>query len=117
LQHVAFECTTMDDLLGTYVRIKNLGIPLMWAADHGVAFSLYYQDPDHNVVEIFFNVYGSPFTATEYMKSAHPGRPSQIDPDKLVAARKAGAEPWDLHTRAVAGEFAPAEPWDPQSHF
>ena len=117
LQHVAFECTTMDDLLGTYVRIKNLGIPLMWAADHGVAFSLYYQDPDHNVVEIFFNVYGSPLTATEYMKSARPGMPSQIDPDKLVAARKAGAEPWDLHTRAVAGEFAPAEPWDPQSHF
>jgi catechol 2,3-dioxygenase len=24
LQHVAFECATLDDLLGTYVRLKNL---------------------------------------------------------------------------------------------
>lgn len=117
LQHVAFECKSLDDLLGTYVRLKGLGISLMWAADHGVAFSIYYQDPDHNVVEMFFNVYGSPWTAAEYMKSSRPGAPSHVDPDKLVTARKAGASDWELHTRAVAGEFAPATPFDPQTHF
>ena len=31
LQHVAFEYATLDDLLGTYVRLKGLGIPLLVA--------------------------------------------------------------------------------------
>ena len=37
-----------------------------------------------------------------------------VDPDKMVAARKAGASPWELHERACAGEFAQAQPYDPR---
>ena len=88
LQHVAFECTTLDDLLGTYVRLKGLGITPLWAADHGVGTSFYWEDPDRNVVEIYVNNFGSPWTATEFLKSGHAGIPAQIDPEKLVAARK-----------------------------
>lgn len=117
LQHVAFECTTIDDLLGTYVRLKGLGIPLLWAADHGPGISIYYEDPDRNVVEMFFYNYGSPWTATEYLRAGEGGRPAQIDPDKLVEARKAGASPWEIHERAMAGEFAPAKPYDPGTSF
>ena len=117
LQHVAFECATLDDLLGTYVRLKNLGIQPLWAADHGVGTSIYCEDPDRNVVEIYVNNFGSPWTATEYLRSGRAGIPAQIDLDKLVAARKAGASPWELHERAMAGDFAPAKPYDPQSHF
>jgi catechol 2,3-dioxygenase len=51
------------------------------------------------------------------MRTANHGMPAQLDLEKLVAARKAGASPWDLHERAQAGEFAPAEPFDPQTHF
>ena len=117
LQHVAFECATVDDLLGTYVRLKNAGIPLRWAADHGPGISLYYQDPDRNVVEMFCYNFGSPWTATEYLREGEAGRPAQVDPDKLVEARKAGASPWDLHQRAQAGEFAPAKAYDPATSF
>ena len=91
LQHVAFECETVDELLGTYLRLKDLGIEPLWAADHGVSISIYYQDPDRNFVEIDVNNYGSPQAATEYLRSARAGVPAQIDPEKLVAARKAGA--------------------------
>jgi hypothetical protein len=41
----------------------------------------------------------------------------QIDLDKMIAARKAGASPWDLHERAVAGEFAPPKPFDQRTRF
>ena len=34
LQHVAFEYANLDDLLGTYVRLKGLGILPMWAAEN-----------------------------------------------------------------------------------
>jgi len=117
LQHIAFEYASLDDLLGTYVRLKDSGIQMLWAADHGVGTSIYYEDPERNVVEIFVNNYGSPSKATEYLRTANPGRPAQIDPDKLVVAFKAGASAWDLHERAMTGEFEPAKPFDPRIHF
>lgn len=105
LQHVAFEYPTLDDLLGTYVRLKKKGIVPLWAADHGLAISVYYPDPDQNTVEITVNNFSDPWTATEYLRS-EPAQPVAIDLDKVIAARQGGASDWDLHTRAITGEFA-----------
>jgi catechol 2,3-dioxygenase len=116
LQHVAFEYATLDDLLGTYVRLKGLGILPVWAADHQVGTSIYYHDPDRNMVEINVNNYGTVWTATECLRTANP-RPVPIDPDKMLAARKRGASPWELHEQAVAGKFAPAEAHQPARFF
>jgi len=90
---------------------------MLWAADHGVGTSIYYEDPERNVVELFVNNFGSPSKATEYLKTANPGRPAQIDPEKLVAAFRTRASAWDLHERAMTGEFEPAKPFDPRIHF
>jgi catechol 2,3-dioxygenase-like lactoylglutathione lyase family enzyme len=117
MQHVAFEYSTLDELLGTYARLKSLGILPLWAADHGVGTSIYYEDPDRNVVEINVNNYGNAWTASEHLRTSPPNPPAPVDPDKMIAARKAGASPWELHERAVAGEFAPAEAFDPGAHF
>ena len=117
LQHVAFACNTLDDLLGTYVRLKRLGVAPVWAADHGVSISIYYLDPDYNRVELTANNYSDEWTATEHMKVSSGFAAAPFDPDKMVAARKAGASPWALHEGAVAGEFAPAAPQDPRSFF
>jgi len=59
------------------------------------------------------------WTATEFLRSspASAVRPGPVDPDKLVAARQAGASPWELHERALTGEFAPTKPLDPSTHF
>jgi len=40
---------------------------------------------------------------------------AHVDPEKMVAARQAGASPWELHERAVAGEFSPAKPHNPSA--
>jgi len=37
---------------------------------------------------------------------------TSIDPEQLMAARKAGAKLAELHQRAYAGEFPPAGPLD-----
>jgi len=116
LQHVAFECETFDDLLGTYARLKNLGILPLWAADHGPGTAFYYEDPDKNVVELSVNNYGDNWKATEHLKTAPP-RLAQVDPDKMIAARKAGASSWELHERAFAGEFVPAKSFEPHTRF
>jgi catechol 2,3-dioxygenase len=113
LQHVAFECATLDDLLGTYLRLKGLDILPVLVADHGLGTSFYYEDPDRNVIEINVNNYGNPWTATEHLRTAPPAR-AHIDPEKMIAAREAGDTPWRVHERAVAGEFAPAKPYERQ---
>ena len=118
MQHVAFEYQTLDDLLGTYGRLKGLGILPGMAVDEGLQTGIYYTDPDQNSVELNVNNYGNEWTATEHMRTAAPfgaqPRRVQIDPDKMIAARKAGASPWELHERAFAGEFA-AKPYDPRN--
>jgi len=115
-QHVAFEYDTLDELLGTYVRLKGLGIVPLMAADEGFQTVLYYADPDRNSVELNVNNYGNDWTATEHIRTPPAGRPRRVhtDPDKLVAARSAGASPAQLHERAFAGEFAPERPYDPR---
>jgi catechol 2,3-dioxygenase len=117
-QHVAFEYRTIDDLLGSYARLRDLNILPMLAADQGLQTAFYYADPDQNIVELNVNNYDNEWTATEHIRTSpsFAARPmgTYVDPDKMIAARKAGAAPWELHERAFAGEFAPAKPYDPR---
>jgi catechol 2,3-dioxygenase-like lactoylglutathione lyase family enzyme len=113
LQHVAFAYDGLDDLLGTYVRLKKLGIEPTFAADHGLSISVYYDDPDGNVVELNAYNYSDPRTAAEHLRAAPPTR-AHIDLDRVLTARKAGAEAWELHERALAGEFTPSKRFDPR---
>lgn len=108
LQHVAFAYQSLDDLLGTYVRLKGMGILPVMSADQGVQIAIYYLDPDQNRIELNVSNFEDEWTATEYIKSAEQTF-APFDPEKLVAARKAGASHWDLHQRTLAGEFAPGK--------
>lgn len=110
LHHFAFQLENLDDLLGTYERLKGLGIKPLVVVDEDVQISFYYNDPENNRVELNVNNYGNEWTATQRMKDASKPNRGEIDPEKLVAARKSGATHWDLHQRAVGGEFQPDQP-------
>ena len=113
VQHIAFTYKALDDLLGTYVRLKNKGVLPIWAADQFFQTAIYYQDPDLNVLELNVNNYDDEWTVTEQLKAVPPEKTlTYIDPEKMIAARKAGASAWDLHQRAFAGEFNPTKPYD-----
>jgi catechol 2,3-dioxygenase len=118
LQHFAFEYRSLDDLLGTYVRLKEHGILPVLCTDGGSQTALYYEDPDRNSVELNVDNYGDGWTSGEHMRHsaefAKNPMGAYIDPDKMVVARRTGASPWELHERASAGEFAPAKPYDPR---
>ena len=70
VQHVAFEYQTLDDLLGTYARLKGLGTLPAFAFDEGFQAAIYYEDPEQNLVELNVNNYGNEWTATEHMKTS-----------------------------------------------
>ncbi len=117
LQHVAFEFGTLDELLGTYARLKPLGIVPQFAVDEGPQTGFYYEDPDGNSIEINVCNYRERWAAIEHMQTSaeFDRRPLgvYVDPDKMIAAREAGATPWELHKRAWQGEFAPEKSFDP----
>ena len=116
LQHFAFEYRNIDELLGTYARLKGLGIVPVMCADEGAQTAFYYEDPDHNSVEINVDNFGDCWTSGEYMRTSTEFAANPlgifVDPEKMIAARDAGASPWELHVRARGGEFAPARPYD-----
>jgi catechol 2,3-dioxygenase-like lactoylglutathione lyase family enzyme len=117
VQHFAFEFLSLDDLLGSYARLKTLGIIPAMSVDEGPQTSFYYDDPDGNSVEINACNYPDRWAALEHMQTSpeFARRPLGVfvDPDQMIAARDAGATPWELHKRAWLGEFLPATRFDP----
>jgi len=112
VQHIAFEYESLDDLLGTYVRLTKLGMLPLWAADQFFQTAVYYEDPDGNIIELNTNNFANDWTVTEQLKVLPAQVHINVDPEKMVAARKAGASPWEVHERAVAGEFTPATSYE-----
>src|SRR5271157_1751133 len=100
MHHMAFEYRILDELLGSYLRLKGLGIAPVLSVDEGSQTAFYYFDPDRNVVELNTSNYGDTWTSIEHIQTSpdFARRPVGVgvDPDKMIAAREAGARPWDL---------------------
>jgi catechol 2,3-dioxygenase len=116
LHHTAYEYPSMDDLLDTYVRLRDRGILPHACLDHGMTMSFYFVDPDGNSVELQCDEFRD-WTASKRFMETSPefarnpiGAP--LDPELVIRARDQGANAEELHTRAYAGEFSPHEPLD-----
>jgi catechol-2,3-dioxygenase len=98
VNHIAFTYPSAGDLLDTYVRLKSSGIEPYWPVHHGMTLSLYYRDPDANRLEL--QVDAMPVDAANaYIASpAFAANPLGfvVDPDALLAARRAGASEQQL---------------------
>ncbi|MHB8694978.1 MAG: VOC family protein [Solirubrobacteraceae bacterium] len=116
MHHAAFEYGSLDELLGTYLRLKADGIEPHGCVDHGLTTSFYYLDPDGNSVELQIDNYEDWSKSTEFLRSdprfVEDPIGKLIDPDALVHARRAGASTWEIHERAYAGELPPTRPVD-----
>jgi catechol-2,3-dioxygenase len=116
LHHLAFEYPALDDLLGTYRRLKAQGIVPHACLDHGMTTSFYYVDPDGNSVELQYDSFGDWALSSEFVRSAPEfaadpiGRP--VDPERMAAARAGGASADEIHRLAYSGAFDPGTPLD-----
>jgi catechol-2,3-dioxygenase len=112
LHHVAFEYVSIDELLTTYARLKDLEIEPVRAADHGATTSFYYEDPDRNSIELMVDNFGDGEQSSAFMRTspAFATNPmgTDVDPDQMIAARAAGMPVAELHERAYAGKFCSA---------
>ena len=92
LNHFAFEYPTLAELFETYERLAGSSILPAVSMNHGPTMSVYYQDPDRNVVELFYDAQYSQEQLAEfyaggdrYVLSAIP-----FDPAKKLGELRAG---------------------------
>jgi catechol-2,3-dioxygenase len=105
MAHSAFTFDSLDALLTKYVDLAAAGIAPRVPVQHGVTTSLYYRDPDGNMVELQIDNFATPDEATSYMSgeeyTTDPIGPS-FDPDAMFSALQAGAPLPELTSRAWA---------------
>jgi len=102
LHHMAFTYSTLGDLIGTYMRLRALGIQPIVTINHGPTMSMYYTDPDGNNVELQIDNFGTPEEAQEFFESdAFAENPVGVlfDADELAARFEAGEPVADLVKR------------------
>jgi catechol-2,3-dioxygenase len=104
LAHSAYTFTDLEALLTKYEALEAAGIHPHVPVQHGPTTSIYYRDPDNNMVEL--QVDNMPADdATTYMGgpefAADPFGPS-FEPDVMLAALRAGTPVAELSTRQWA---------------
>ncbi len=104
LAHSAYTFESLDSLLAKYAALKEADIQPHVPVQHGPTTSLYYRDPDGNMVELQIDNM-PPDKATQYLRgeeySSDPLGPS-FDPDAMLAALRAGTPESELTTRSWA---------------
>jgi catechol 2,3-dioxygenase-like lactoylglutathione lyase family enzyme len=96
VHHVAYTWRNLGELIATYKRLKTLGIVPVRPIRHGLTLSMYYQDPDKNMMEFQIDLM-DPASANAFMGGmAFAANPvgERFDPDQLAARFDAG-EPVD----------------------
>jgi mannose-6-phosphate isomerase-like protein (cupin superfamily)/catechol 2,3-dioxygenase-like lactoylglutathione lyase family enzyme len=89
--HVAFKVSSLSELRSVHARVVERDIPIKFAADHGVSLAFYFDDPDGNLVEVYWPTRG---TAAEplqpHMEALDLSQPDTVLLEK-IKARQDGA--------------------------
>jgi len=110
VNHLAYTWKSVEELVGTYARLKRMGVLPVRPIRHGPTLSLYYRDPDGNGLEFQVDLMAMEL-ACEFMRGpAFAQNPigEAFDPDAL-AERVAAGKPYnDLIFRSDQREAAMA---------
>lgn len=106
LEHIAFTFNTLTELLLSYRQRKQRGIPPFWPVNHGPTTSIYYKDPDGNMIETQVDNYDDADAATEFMKSASFAENPigvDFDPEDFIKRLSDGESEVELQQRKEIG--------------
>lgn len=109
LEHIAFSFSSLSDLLLSYRQRKVNGIKPVWCVNHGPTTSIYYKDPDGNMLETQVDNFPTVEEATEFMMSNHFAENpigTDFDAEEAIASIKAGTSEAQLMKRLEIGPRA-----------
>ena len=97
IDHVGYGVSSFKDLVTTYERLKAAGIVPFLPLNHRFTTSLYYRDPDGNLVELSVDNFPTKEACNNFIRSADMaeiGKPPfgySFDPEALVQLFHSGA--------------------------
>lgn len=106
LEHIAFTFPDLSSLMLAYRQRKARGISPVWCVNHGPSMSLYYKDPDGNMLETQVDSFATAEEANEYMHSASFAENPigvDFDPEELIGKLEAGEDEASLKKRMDIG--------------
>jgi catechol-2,3-dioxygenase len=109
LEHISFAFPTLHDLLLAYRQRKARGITPVWAVNHGPTCSVYYKDPDGNMLETQVDNFDTVEDANAFMSGpAFAENPigTDIDVEDMIQKLEAGEDEAVLKKRVEIGPRA-----------
>ncbi|MBT3432837.1 MAG: biphenyl 2,3-dioxygenase [Nitrospinaceae bacterium] len=107
--HAAFAYASLEELVYTFERLRNLNILPDRVINHGPTISLYYLDPDGNHLELQVNRFGSMDEIKEFLKKGT----FAVDPigvefniDLFIEKLQSGVSTNELFRTTSAGELS-----------
>jgi len=61
LHHTAWQLASPEELQAAYKELKTMGVPIVSTMKHNVTWSIYFNDPDGNRVELYCDVVDNGF--------------------------------------------------------
>ncbi|MBN18330.1 MAG: hypothetical protein CL758_02450 [Chloroflexi bacterium] len=56
LYHFAWQMDTFDSLKQLYSKLKKNKIPILGIGDHGISIGVYFNDPEKNEIEVYYEL-------------------------------------------------------------
>jgi hypothetical protein len=113
IEHVAFTFDTLELLALAYRQRKARGIVPVWSVNHGPTTSIYYKDPDGNMIETQVDNFDTVEAANDFMSSkefAENPIGTDFDPEDLIQKLRRGEDQASIKKRVEIGPRAiPAE--------
>ncbi|KAM5353694.1 hypothetical protein ACJ41O_000344 [Fusarium nematophilum] len=109
LEHIAFSFSSLTDLLVSYRQRKARNINAVWCVNHGPTTSIYYKDPDGNMLETQVDNFDTVEDSTAFMMSDNfSSNPigTDFDAEELIRALKNGQDERLLKKRQEIGPRA-----------
>jgi len=115
--HVAFKVSSLAELRSLHARVVDRNIPVKFAADHGVSLAFYFDDPDGNMVEVYWPTRdgsGKHRQAEErqpYMEPLDLSEPEEVLLEKVAPRLARACAAAELSGAVAAGdqpEYVPA---------
>ena len=106
LEHLAFSFNNLDELAMAYLQRKEHGILPFWPVNHGPTTSLYYHDPDGNILETQVDNFEDNDKATAFMESeAYRTNPIGVDfeMEDFIRRLKSGEDHESIKARPASG--------------
>lgn len=107
LEHIAFTFPDLTALALSYRQRRARGIDPVWCVNHGPTTSIYYKDPDGNMLETQVDNFDTAEETSAFLMSPEFSENpigTDFDPERLVERLKRGDDDREMKKRVEMGK-------------